>query len=77
MKHTVQHPARNRLPVRPWISVRFTPLVVTRPVDARGSALLEAHSIGMRDARVRSGTLSAPRPAGRPTACAAVRFPPV
>ena len=69
------------LPIRPWISVRFSPPVLARPLPAVEGSLPEAHSPGMRGAPVQSGTLPPSRPTGcllhRPTAGAAVRFLPI
>ena len=81
MKTTAQSKSRVSIPVRPWVSVRFTPPVLTRPLQEVDFRLLEAHSTDMRGARVEPGTLAAPRPASRllhrPTTRAAVRFPPI
>ena len=81
MKDRAQNKSRISLPVWPWVSVRFTPPVLSTPLRQMDFRLLEAHSTDMRGARVEPGTLAAPRPASRllhrPTARAAVRFPPI
>ncbi len=56
-------PARNTLemsiPIRPWLSVRFSQPILVRPLRQTERDSPEAQSAGMLSARVRSSTLAA------------------
>jgi len=62
-------PARNTLqmslPIRPWLSVRFSQPILVRPLRQAEPDFREAHSAGMLSARVRSNTLAAAPHASR------------
>lgn len=68
-----------RLPIRLWLSVRFSQPILVRPVRQAKRNSWEAHSSGVRRARVNSSTLASLPHASRfflrRTGRASVRFP--
>ena len=64
MKTLARSTLQMSLPIRPWLSVRFSQPILVRPPRQKKRNFRGAHSAGMVSARVRSTTLAAAPRAG-------------